>query len=34
MFGKLIKDIHEVGRMYHFKFMDGYETDAFEDELY
>lgn len=26
-------DIDDVGRMYHIKFMDGYETDAFEDEL-
>lgn len=27
-------DIDEVGKMYHIKFMDGYETDAFEDELH
>ena len=26
-------DIDDVGRMYHIKFMDGYETDAIEDEL-
>lgn len=26
-------DIDEVGRMFHIKFTDGYETDAFEDEL-
>lgn len=26
-------DIEDVGMMYHIKFMDGYETDAFEDEL-
>ena len=27
-------DIDEVGRMYHIRFADGFETDAFEDELY
>lgn len=26
-------DIDEVGSMYHVKFMDGYKTDVFEDEL-
>lgn len=26
-------DIDEVGKMYHIKFADGFETDAFEDEL-
>ena len=26
-------DIEDVGRMYRIKFDDGYETDAFEDEL-
>ena len=26
-------DIEEVGNMYHIRFDDGYETDAFEDEL-
>ena len=26
-------DIFEVGNMYHIRFNDGYETDAFEDEL-
>lgn len=26
-------DINEVGKMYHIKFIDGYETDAFADEL-
>ena len=27
-------DIGEVGKMYHVKFADGYETDVFEDELF
>lgn len=27
-------DIDDVGKMYHVKFADGYETDAFEDELF
>lgn len=26
-------DIEDVGNMYHIRFNDGYETDAFEDEL-
>lgn len=26
-------DIDDVGKMFHIKFMDGYETDAFDDEL-
>lgn len=26
-------DICEVGNMYKIRFADGYETDAFEDEL-
>ena len=26
-------DIEEVEKMYHVKFADGFETDAFEDEL-
>lgn len=26
-------DIEEVGRMYRVRFYDGYERDAFEDEL-
>ena len=26
-------DIDEVGRMFHIKLTDGYETDVFEDEL-
>ena len=27
-------DIDDVGKMYHVRFMDGYETDVFEDELF
>ena len=27
-------DIEDVGVMYKIKFMDGFITDAFEDELY
>lgn len=26
-------DMFDVGPMYHIRFDDGYETDAFEDEL-
>ena len=26
-------DIADVGRMFHVRFADGFETDAFEDEL-
>ncbi len=26
-------DIEDVGKMYHIRFADGFETDAFEDEL-
>lgn len=26
-------DIKDIGKMYHVRFPDGYETDAFEDEL-
>lgn len=26
-------DLFETGPMYHVRFEDGYETDAFEDEL-
>lgn len=26
-------DIDDVGKMYTIRFKDGYETDAFEDEL-
>ena len=27
-------DIADVGRMFHVRFADGFETDVFEDELY
>ena len=27
-------DIDDVGKMYHVRFMDGYETYVFEDELF
>lgn len=26
-------DLFETGQMYHIRFADGFETDAFEDEL-
>lgn len=26
-------DLFDVGAMYHIQFSDGYETDAFEEEL-